>query len=120
MTSGRSDTALAATPGSARSAARVFTWSEKLAGRAGATMSISVSLSIGWPCSARSTTSRSVSLRPIIPAAPVIRICMGDLLKRQAAIDQMRLAGDVARLVARQEQREVRDLLRGAEPAERL
>src|SRR6185295_15019555 len=39
-------------------------------------MSIRVSFSTGWPLSARSITSRSVSLRPIMPAAPVMRMCM--------------------------------------------
>src|ERR1039458_231667 len=39
-------------------------------------MSINVNFSIGWPPSARSMTKRSVSLPTIIPAAPVIRICI--------------------------------------------
>ena len=47
----------------------------KLVGFAGGTTSSSVSLSIGWPLSPPSLTSRSVSLRPIMPAAPVTRIC---------------------------------------------
>ena len=44
-------------------------------GFAGETTSSSVSLSIGLPLSPPSLTSRSVSLRPIMPAAPVMRIC---------------------------------------------
>src|ERR1019366_419165 len=39
-------------------------------------MSINVNFSIGWPPSARSMTNRSVSLLPIIPAAPVIKMCI--------------------------------------------
>ena len=42
------------------------------------------------------------------------------MLQRHAAVDQMRLAGDVARLVGGEEHRERRDLVRGAEPAHRL
>ena len=42
------------------------------------------------------------------------------LLQREAAVDEMRLAGDVARLVGGEEQRERRDLLRRAEPAHGL
>ena len=45
-------------------------------GFAGALTSTSVSLSIGPPLSAPSLTSRAVSLRPIMPAAPIIRMCI--------------------------------------------
>ena len=48
----------------------------KTVGRAGCTISISVSFSMMWSPSARSMTSRSVSLRPIMPAAPVMRMCI--------------------------------------------
>jgi len=45
-------------------------------GRLGITMSVSVSFVMAAPLSAPSRPSRSASLRPIMPAAPVMRICM--------------------------------------------
>ncbi len=76
MTSGRPAMAARTAAGSAMSAAAVSTLPENFSGLCGAPMSISVSLSIGLPLSAPSLTSRVMSLRPIIPAAPVIRMCM--------------------------------------------
>ncbi len=64
---------------------------------------------MGLPFSSPSLTRRAVSLRPIIPAAPVIRMCMsvrsdGVGLKRHPAVDEMCLAGNVACLVADEEE----------------
>src|SRR5262245_12627688 len=126
----------AASPGAAMSAADTSAVAGK-AGRAGATMSVSVSFSIPRPLSVPSRTRRSVSLRPLMPAAPVIRMCIvpphsrlglltpppagrDQASQRHAAVDQMRLSGDVARLVRGEEDREVRHLLRLAEPSHGL
>src|SRR5262245_33331275 len=75
MACGRCATALAAAPGAARSAATLSAVPLKPAGFAGNTTSSSVSLAIGCPLSVPSLARRSVSLRPIMPAAPVMRIC---------------------------------------------
>src|SRR5262252_10048396 len=75
MTSGRPAIALAASPGAARSAATVSTFPLNVSGLAGQTTSSRLSLSMGLPASAPSLPSLSVSLRPIMPAAPVMSTC---------------------------------------------
>src|SRR5580704_9796547 len=124
ITSGRPATAARATAVSAISAALVATLPVNPCGFCGVLTSISVSLSIGLPLSAPAATSRATSLRPIIPAAPVMRMCMDCrppvILKRHPAVDEMGLAGNVACLVAGEEEGERGDLLGGAEPAHRL
>jgi len=94
----------------------------KPCGFCGALTSISVSLSIGLPLSAPAATRRATSLRPIIPAAPVMRMCMGYRLslKRHPAVDEMGLAGNVARLVAGKKEGKQSNLLGRPEPAHRL
>src|ERR1700733_3456570 len=149
--------AAATAAGSAMSAAAASTLPKNFSGFGGALTSISVSVPIGLPLSAPSPTRRAVSLRPIIPAAPVIRMCMrcsvtlrcerseprratarapwpasfearlrrapqddGVLLQRHAAVDEMRLAGNVACLVAGEEEGERRNFGHRSEPAHRL
>src|ERR1700731_4506085 len=124
ITSGRPATAALAAAASAMSAALLSTLPVKPCGFCGALTSISVSLSIGLPLSAPAATSRATSLRPIIPAAPVMRMCMGYrpavTLKRHPAVDEMGLAGNVARLVAGKKEGQQSDLFGRAEPAHRL
>src|SRR5580658_5573881 len=124
ITSGRPAMAARAAAASAISAALVVTVPVKPCGFCGALTSISVSFSIGLPLSAPAATSRATSLRPIIPAAPVMRMCMGYrppvTLQRHPAVDEMRLAGNVARLVAGKKEGEQSHFLGRAEPTHRL
>src|SRR5579863_8656736 len=127
MTSGRPAIARAAVAGSPMSAANASTFPENPSGRGGTLMSVSVNFSMARPLSWPSLTRRAVSLRPIMPAAPVMRMCIvqppapeRQTLHRHPAIDEMGLAGDVACFVAGEKQRERRDFLRRAEPAHRL
>src|ERR1700686_749073 len=122
ITSGRPATAARAAVASAISAALVTTLPVNPCGFCGALTSISVSFSIGLPLSAPAVTRRATSLRPIIPAAPVMRMCMGYrlTLKRHPAVDEMGLAGNVACLVAGEKEGEQGNLLGGPEPAHRL
>src|SRR6185437_10130503 len=78
MTSGRALTSAGAAAASPISAAAVTRLPAKLCGLSGASTSTRVSVSIGRPLSAPASTSRAVSLRPIIPAAPVMRMCMAE------------------------------------------
>src|SRR6266851_2258793 len=66
-------------PGEAKSAVTAETLPAKPTGTGGSTTSTRVSSVISRPFSVLSTTRRSVSLRPTMPAAPMIRICMWDL-----------------------------------------
>src|SRR5262249_2186514 len=137
MTSGRPAIMASALPGAERSAATVSTFPANPTGWDGATTSTSVSLSINLPLSAWSRASRSTSLRPTIPAAPMISISTQLLLdvvksrllisdfcslnsKREAAIDQMDVPGGEARFVGREIDRQHGDLMRRAEAAHRL
>src|SRR5580698_1967731 len=122
ITSGRPVMEAAAAAASAISAALVATTPLKPCGFCGVLTSINVSLSIGLPLSAPAATSRATSLRPIIPAAPVMRMCMGYrlTLKRHPAVDEMGLAGNVACLVAGKKEGEQGNLLGRPEPAHRL
>src|SRR5215470_17442305 len=160
MASGRSAISRAAAPAAARSLAAVTTANVAPAGSSGATMSVNVIRSMARPFNPPSPPSRAVSLRPIMPAAPVMRICISSLdiiplprlrgrvregakstaqvaerapsptlprkrgrekgLQRHAAVDQMGLAGDIACLVGRKEERERRDFLRHSKAADGL
>src|ERR1700730_6971446 len=120
ITSGRPAGAAPAAAASAISPALVATLPENPSGFCGALTSISVNLSIGLPLSAPPATSRATSLRPIIPAAPVMRMCMGYrpavTLKRHPAVDEMGLAGNVARLVAGKKEGQQSELLGRPQP----
>src|ERR1700722_13260337 len=126
MTSGRPAMALGAVSGWPMSAAKLSTAPKNFAGLSGTITSVSVSFSIALPLSAPSLTRRAVSLRPIIPAAPVIRMCIAlpvmlrKTLQRHPAVDQMGLAGNVAGLVAGKKERKQGYFLDSAEPAHRL
>src|ERR1700693_5573752 len=124
IASGRPATAARAAAASAISAALVTTLPENPSGFCGALTSISVTWSIGLLLSPPAATRRVVNLRPIIPAAPVMRMCMGyrppACLQRHPAVDEMGLAGNVGRLVAGKKEGEQSDFLGRAEPAHRL
>jgi len=66
---------------------------EMPAGLFGATTSTSVNLSIGLPLSDFVAASFSVSLRPTIPAAPVMRMCIGPPCKSGSLGTVMPLRG---------------------------
>jgi hypothetical protein len=68
-----------AMPGEARSAVTMSTAAD-VEGVAAEKISLNVNRSIAVPWSAPSVASRSVSLRPIIPAAPVTRMCICNFL----------------------------------------
>src|SRR6516162_8573477 len=121
------------------SPATLSTAPANLPGLAGTVTSSSVSFSIGRLLSAASAISRAVNFRPIMPAAPVMKMCMGPpflrdgfpdpsrrsvpewrVLQGHPAIDQMRLAGDVAGFIAGEKSGERSNLLRRAQPAHRL
>src|SRR6266536_2769648 len=72
-----------------KSAALVSIFPAHPAGCPGATTSTSTSLSIALPLSALSRTSRSTSLRPTMPAAPMINICTS-VLPSNLLISQFR------------------------------
>src|SRR5215472_11015645 len=59
------------------SPATVSTAPANFSGLAGTVTSSRVSFSIGRLLSAASATSRAVNFRPIMPAAPVMKMCMG-------------------------------------------
>src|ERR1700719_480746 len=124
ITSGRPATAARAAAVSAISPALVATLPGNPSGFCGALTSLSVNSSLAWRWSAPAATSRATSLRPIMPAAPVMRLCMGYrpavTLKRHPAVDEMGLAGNVARLVAGKKGGEQSHFLGRAEPAHRL
>src|SRR6516162_748888 len=137
MTSGRASTSAVNAAASLISAAMLSTAPPKFSGFGGALTSTSVSLSTGRPLSAPSRASCAVSFRPIMPPAPVIRMCIfsprlryfrgatkwrarNDELHRHTAVDEMRLTGNVASFVASEKQRKGGDFLRGAEPPHRL
>lgn len=63
--------------------------SGKTCGLSGATTSTSVSFSTEFAPRVPSLTSRCVSLRPTMPAAPMIRICMNVSSLSEAACDQV-------------------------------
>src|SRR5262252_4150646 len=115
MTSGRSVTARAAAPGADRSLASVATANGAPAGFSGATISLSITRSMARSFNALSRTSRPISLRPIMPAAPVMRMCIRLPLQRHAAVDQVGLASNVACLVGSQKERERSDFRRRPE-----
>src|SRR5215475_11787311 len=119
--SGRPATSRAASPGAAISEAMISSAPAYPAGRTGATTSVSVRRSMGRPTTAPFLASRSVSLRPIMPAAPVMRMCIRiSFSQRHPAVDEVRLAGHEARFVRSEEYSERRHLLGGAEPPQRL
>src|SRR5205823_415917 len=92
-------------------------------GSGGGTMSCNESFEIALPPSFCSRRSRSTSFRPIMPAAPMTRICMHFSFfpsDREAAIDQVDRAGGEFGFVGSEINREQRDLLRRAETAHRL
>src|SRR6185436_4832781 len=80
MTSGRPAISGAAAPASAKSDATTSTGIDALAGWAGATTSCSVNRVISCLPRRPSRSSRSVNLRPTMPAAPRMRICKTRLL----------------------------------------
>src|SRR5436190_20802888 len=125
MRSGRPAIIASASPGVERSAAIVSVLPRNPAGATGATMSTSVSWSIDLPCSARSRTNRSTSLRPTIPAAPMIKTCtlvlpLSRALKRKTAVDQMNMPGREARFVRSETDGKHRHFIGRAEPSHGL
>jgi hypothetical protein len=74
--SGFEATSFSASPGSEKSDADALTGNGAFAGTCGATTSWSVSLEISRAPMRCSFSKRSVSLRPIMPAAPRIRTCI--------------------------------------------
>src|SRR6478752_3872720 len=80
ITSGRSATSFSANPGTAKSPVTVSTGNPTFPGFAGATTSCSVIRVMSRLPSRPSRNSRSVNLRPTIPAAPKTRMCKSQLL----------------------------------------
>jgi hypothetical protein len=76
MVSGRSAISFSAAPATAKSDADALIGTVTLPVTVGITTSCSVSLVTSWPPKRPSRSKRSVSLRPIIPAAPRISACM--------------------------------------------
>src|SRR4029078_5375704 len=74
ITSGREATRLSAAPASARSPVCVAMLTPAIAGACGGTISCRSSAVILRPVSVPSLASRAISLRPTMPAAPVIRM----------------------------------------------
>src|ERR1700674_3271595 len=121
MTSGASATSAAASPGTERSPARVATAKRTPAGLLGSTMSCSVSCATAFSPIRPSRTSRSMSFRPIMPAAPVIRTCIGiPRLKREPAVHHVDRAGGVGRFIGGEIDHQRRDLRGRAEAADGL
>src|ERR1700730_18515086 len=122
ITSGLSATSAAASPGTDRSPVRVEISNGFSRGSAGGTTSCSDSFEIALPPSFFSRRSRSTSFRPIMPAAPMTRICIGLSFSsdREADVDQVDRGGGEFRFVGGEINREHRDFLRGAEAAHRL
>src|SRR5689334_7055559 len=102
--------ARAAAPGCERSTAREVARAGKPATAGGATMSASDSVEISRPASTPSAVSRAVSLRPIMPAAPVIKTCTRHYTRRTPGRDAVNIrpnrvkqrlaAGQVATIVS--------------------
>src|SRR5579871_2691359 len=76
MRSGRPAMRRSASPGAAKSDTRIFVAKGAAAGGSAATSSCKMTLAIGTPPSPLSATNRASSLRPIMPAAPVISTCI--------------------------------------------
>src|ERR1043166_3454384 len=74
--SGRDAISFSASPGAERSAVRSLASPLKPAGFTGGTTSTRVSVETSWLPTLPSALRRSASLRPIMPAPPMIKTCM--------------------------------------------
>src|SRR5436189_3266728 len=131
MMSGRPATMSAAMPGSERSAPGVAALPQKPFGLSGVIISTRLNWSMPWEPMLASGTRRSVSLRPTMPAAPIMSICMrwslwweneapigaqsGPSLKSisggESAIDDKNGAGHIETVVAGKEEDGAGDVL---------